>query len=207
MRLRIPDRMADITLGQYMDFHNLESTQKDERQLLLGTVEIFCRIDNAALIEYASLNTIFKHLTKMLDEKPTLTRFWREFGFIPNLEKITFGELIDLDNYFQSVETWDKAMAVLFRPITMKAQGMYRIEDYEGAAQRAEVMRQMPFDIALGAVLFFYHIANELVSDLIPSSTMPTVNLTQQKAYLLMHNFRQNGDGIAAFTDSQEVTC
>ena len=42
-----------------------------------------------------------------------------EFGFVPKLDELSFGEFIDLDKYLQDWDSMHKAMAVLFRPVSM----------------------------------------------------------------------------------------
>jgi hypothetical protein len=47
-----------------------------------------------------------------------------------NLDKITAGEYIDLDKYLTDEDTYDRAMAVLYRPIENVFKDLYNIEDY-----------------------------------------------------------------------------
>jgi hypothetical protein len=87
-----------------------------------------------------------------------------EFGFIPNLDKITMGEYIDLNNYFGSDTDLHKAMAVLYRPIhpSYKDKDSYRIGSYEGTSTHSDIMKDMPLDIALGARVFFLRLGTKL---------------------------------------------
>jgi hypothetical protein len=56
-------------------------------------------------------------------------------------------------------------MAILFRPIKKKdALDNYSIIDYKGTEQFAEVMKLMPMSAVTGALVFFYHLGNELLS-------------------------------------------
>jgi len=88
-----------------------------------------------------------------------------EFGFIPNLDKMTQGEFIDVSNYGTDVKELHKLMAVLFRPIKNRdAFGNYEIINYKGTKQYSDIMKHMPLSIVNGALVFFSSLANELVS-------------------------------------------
>ena len=95
-----------------------------------------------------------------------------EFGFIPNLDKITMGEYIDLNNYFEEASTLHQAMAVLFRPIhkSYKNREKYEISSYEGTEFFSNVMKDMPLGFALGAKVFFYRLGMKLSRAILNSS-------------------------------------
>ena len=72
-------------------------------------------------IRLKDLNELIKHFTKVFEHKPKLIRQFsiegHTFAFIPNLENISFGEYIDIENNLQNWKTYHKAMAVMYRPI------------------------------------------------------------------------------------------
>jgi len=65
-------------------------------------------------------------------------------------------------------------MALMYRPITEKVHGHYQIEDYAVDEPRIEVMRSMPMTIAVGAMVFFWNIAETFARDL--RSSLPPSN-------------------------------
>lgn len=85
-----------------------------------------------------------------------------EFGFIPNLDKMSYGEWEDLENYIWDNKTLHRAMAVLYRPLIWQIGGKYRIHEYKGTDFYADLMKEMPIDIALGARVFFYRLVKKL---------------------------------------------
>ena len=138
-------------------------------------------------------------IAKLFDEKKPLKQTFEmkgvKFGMIPNLEDISFGEYIDLDNYISDWQNMHKAMAVLFRPITEKVKDQYNIEPYESADKYSEILKFMPIEITLGALVFFYDLGNVLVLAL-------TNSLAEEvEKEIIQHkgNSPKNGDGIAAF--------
>ena len=110
---------------------------------------------------------VTSHIYKMLNEKPklkpTFTIGKQEFGFIPEIDNITYGEFIDLDTYIQDIQNLHNTMAVLYRPITKQVGDRYVIEPYESASKYAGLMKQAPMDVVMAASLFFYRLGNELL--------------------------------------------
>ena len=100
-------------------------------------IEIFCNISLKEVlnIKHSSIIKIISHLNKLFEQKPKFkTTFKRgdlKFGFIPQLDDITFGEYVDLDSTLTDWETMDKAMGVLYRPITLEQSHKYIIEKYK----------------------------------------------------------------------------
>lgn len=116
-----------------------------------------------------------------------------EFGFIPNLDDMTFGEYTDLDTYITDWEQMHKAMAVLYRPIKKKGlNDTYEIEKYNGSITYSDVMKHAPLDVVFGANVFFYNLGNELLK-----STMNYLeNNKEVQTILHQHNLDNGGDGI-----------
>jgi hypothetical protein len=166
LKVTVPTTLSEITLDQYQRFARLEG---DEEFLTHKMLEIFCGVPLSGLpnVRIKDVSHISKHINGMLAEKPSLkptfTLDGQEFGFVPELDNITYGEFVDLDTYLQDVQNLHKSMAVLYRPITQKIKGRYLIEPYESAGKYADLMKQAPVDVVLGAVLFFYRLGNELL--------------------------------------------
>jgi hypothetical protein len=166
LKVVVPTTLSEITLEQYQRFARLDG---DEEFLTHKMLEIFCGVPLADLpnIKFSSVANVMRHVNAMFDEKPnlksTFTLGEQEFGFIPNIEDITFGEYVDLDNYMGDVQNLHKTMAVLYRPVTEKAGKRYAIEPYESAQKYEQDMKQAPMDVVMGASLFFYRLGNDLL--------------------------------------------
>ncbi len=209
-QVNIPSSLDEITVDQYQKFVKLITDNPDSTFTRQKTVAILCRLDMEFVrtIKMHSIDDIYTDLLKMFDSKPPLIdRFkinGKEFGFIPNLDDMTAGEFADLDDYFQNAETWHKMLAVLYRPVTKKLANAYDIEPYKGTEQFAEVMKDTPVSIAIGAQVFFYNLGRELLS-----VTMDSLQqLPQQQKEIIVEklNSVRNGDGITAFTQLQGAT-
>jgi len=199
--ITVPDKLSEITLGQYQKFLKIQKESEDERFLSSKMIEIFCNVNLSKVmnLKLSDVNGICSILSDMFNEKPALRRRFFlngvEYGFVPNLEDISFGEYVDLDNYLSDWEMMDKAMGVLYRPIKTKYGERYSIEEYN--ASDTGVMKDMPLDAALGAVLFFYHLGIDL--SMIMMNYLEHKEETALQRYL---NLEVSGDGINLFTRS-----
>ena len=205
INIKIPETLNEITLEQYQRFEKLIANNEPSEFVNQKTIEIFCNIDlkDVARIRIADVTDILNHLNTLLQTKPKLTNTFKlgvyEFGFIPKLEDITAGEFIDLETNLSSTETLNKAMAILYRPITNKTKHYYNIEKYESSDKYSEVLKYMPLDIALGSMLFFYHLHNDCVNGL-KDYIQNEANQSEQVSKLL----EENGVGISHFTQQLE---
>jgi hypothetical protein len=203
LKVVVPTSLSEITLDQYQRFARLEG---DEEFLTHKMLEIFCGVPLAQLpnVKFKSLAGVVNRLNGMFNEKPSLKQKFtigkQTFGFVPNLEDITFGEYVDLDNYMSSTADLHKTMAVLYRPVTNELGKRYDIEPYESAERYCETMKQAPMDVVLGATLFFYRLGNDLLNATTRSLENPQMNT------LLSRSLEENGDGILRFITSLKVT-
>ena len=203
--IKIPETLNEITLYQYQRFEKLIANNEPSEFVNQKTIEIFCNVElkDVARIRIVDVSDILAHLNNLLQQKPKLTQTFKlgvyEFGFIPKLEDMTSGEFIDLETYLSSTETLHKAMAVLYRPIKSKVKDLYLIEDYENSDKYSEVLKYMPLDIALGSMLFFYHLHNDCVTNL-RDFIQNEVEQSEQLNKLL----EKNGVGINQFTQQLE---
>lgn len=200
LEISIPTELNEIKLSQYQAFLKIAKDNTDEEFLHQKMVQTFCGIDlkEVAEIRYKEVIEITESLGKMFDVKnhKFISRFKMggvEFGFIPNLDDMTFGEYTDLDTYINDWEQMHKAMAVLYRPIKKNGlNGTYDIEKYNGSITYSDVMKHAPLDVVFGANVFFYTLGNELLK-----STMTYLeNSKEMKDILQQHNSENGGDGI-----------
>jgi len=209
LELIIPTKLSEIPLKAYQKFIKLSEENTDEDFLAQKMIEVLCGIElkQVVKIPYKDTVEVVQALHKVFEQKPEFKpRFFiqdKEFGFIPDLENISIGEFADLQNNINSIQTFHKAMAVLYRPITRTSLGKYEIESYEGSATYSEVMEFMPLDVALGAMLFFCDLINDLSNGLatyLERETKKLMNLVKG------HNLQADGAGILHSINSLKET-
>jgi len=173
--LNIPKSLRGVKLHQWVKFMEVYEKNKDNETsefLDKKMIEILCGVSlkDLALIPIASFDTVLAHLYEVLNTEVDLVSTFKmkgsdgvevEFGFVPNLDKMTYGEWEDLENYIWDNKTIHRAMAVLYRPLVYQIGGKYRIHPYQGTEFYADLMKEMPVDIALGARVFFYRLVKK----------------------------------------------
>lgn len=190
LKVVVPTDLSEITLEQYQRFARLEG---DEEFLTHKMLEVFCNVPLNKLpnVKFKSLSGVVNRLNGMFATKPSLKQEFtlggQTFGFIPNLEDITFGEYVDLDNYMADTQELHKTMAILYRPITQRAGKRYDIEQYESAEKYSELMKQAPMDVVLGATLFFYRLGSDLL--------LATMNSLEKQTTSIAEKLNSEGSG------------
>ena len=169
-KLTVPNKLSEITLGQYQKFNKVLGKDPDLDFLRKKTIQIFCGVELANIenYKYTSIVHVTEIINKMFEEKPKLIqRFEKngvEYGFIPVLTDMTFGEFVDLDTLMSDWDTMDDAMGVLFRKVKQKHKDQYIIEDYD--SDKRVNMSDMPLDVALGAIFFLQSLRKECLKHL-----------------------------------------
>lgn len=211
MKVTVPTDIDAIELGQYQKWSLSNTEDADRDFLLFKTIEIYCGLDMRVVSQFPieQAEEIATEIFAVLDQKkPFNNRFTLdgvEFGFVPDLEAISIGEYIDLENGLKDIKEFHKAASVLFRPILKSYGPLYTVEAYNPSTEVINRAKKFPLGVVTSAIVFFYNIANELQGDFRAyswSQRVKTDNLTIQQ----MLNSAKSGAGIKASTPSQEVT-
>ena len=212
--LTIPKDLGDITLSQYQKYLKIYAKwdKEDDEFIKTKMLQVFCNMspEDVFKIPLSNYDNLISHLIDLLNIEPELrTKFTMtgknsegfdtevEFGFIPKLDDMSFGEYIDLENYYGDWDNMHKAMAVLYRPISHSKKEYYRIDEYEGTSRYSDVMLDMPLDAALGAVGFFLRLGQKL-----PMHTLDFLEKTIQKEGVppqLKQTLGESGIGISQY--------
>ncbi len=165
-KLNIPESLNEVTLSQYQKWVKIIDEEKISTFFQQKMIEIFCNAELKKILQMKvkDVDEVTSNIDNLFNEKPLFVPTFNlgeiEFGFIPQLDEMTFGEYIDLDNYLTDWETMHKAMSVLFRPILHKRKGKYVIEEYQGSDTYN--LSEMPLNVVMGALVFFCNLRNEL---------------------------------------------
>jgi len=209
VEITVPTSLSEVTLEQYQKFNKINTEENQMTNFLMHkTVEIFCNLElkDVARIRYSSVKDVMKDISSIFVDKqkliPTFYLDGKEYGFIPVLDDMSLGEYVDLD---ENISDWDKmhkAMAVLYRPVTLKIGDKYQIEDYKGLDD-AERMKRMPLDVVMGAMVFFYLLRKELLKTTLSylGEKVQEEMTSQQLAHL-----EKSTDGTKAFITLVEET-
>ena len=186
IEINVPSSLSEITLGQYQKFLKIAENNPDGNFLNAKMIEIFCGIplSDSYKLKMSSVTAILDILNEMLAITPQHVERFKmngvEYGFIPDLDEMSLGEYIDLDNNASKWEQMHVAMNVLYRPIKTSKVGKYNIEDYD--VKFPEVLKDMPLDAAIGSLFFFYNLGLELAKHTILSlDNQAEMEVTQEQ--------------------------
>jgi hypothetical protein len=203
LKINIPTSLDDITLRQYKHYFKIQENNKEERFLQAKMIEVFCnvKLKDVMQMRYNDTQEVISILDKLFQSKPKLVKKFKlgkiNYGFHPSLDELSLGEYIDLDTYVSDWSNIEKAMNVLYRPITARFQDKYAIEDYK--VTTSDSLLDMPMSAVTSSIFFLWSLGIDL------SKTMMNYLDKGQKQVLTDYlNLEQNGVGINHFMGSLE---
>jgi len=196
VNLRIPTSLNEITLGQYQEFAKLDGKLEDthDTAIQLKIVEIFCKVPEIVVrnMKATDIAEICEIINTMFDTNHQLINKFSlggvDYGFIPELDDMTFGEYMDLDTFIGDNDNLHRAVNVLFRPIEHKRGARYTIKEYN--PDTSENAKDFPLDVVLGSIVFFYSLGKDL--SMVMLNSLDSKNEKALAQHLISH---PNGDG------------
>lgn len=166
MEITIPTTLTEIPLSAFVKW---EQSDKSEIDL----IQIFCNVLDAKQIPISEYKEIVLLLSDVLNSTPNFHQTFKykdiDFGFIPKLDTVPGGEFIEIEEFMKQPETWHKAMAVMYRPITTRKKNWFDkdkhdLYDIEPYTESHEFFIDAPAEYYLGATVFFYNLGNDLLN-------------------------------------------
>lgn len=178
LTLEIPTSWKDVTLGKYLALQNdLENYKDDEEAQTALMLHHLCGLDAQYLksLSAESYNKVRSKLNEFISpENIELTQFITidgiEYGFEPNLSKMSYGAYADITQYdtIQIDKNWAKIMSILYRPVTKKQKERYDIQTYDGNIDEAKWLN-VDMEVHWGALFFFVHLQMDLLKGILSS--------------------------------------
>ena len=200
IEITIPTELREITLGKYLGLLDFMANESDDIEVSIRLIALMCDLskDEVRTLQIDDFNFIVEQLTQTMNKKtnyvkpPNFKLGEIEYGFIPNLDEMTFGEYIDLDTFIKNDKDMHKVMTVLYRPIINQSFGRYNIADYTGKEDYS-IMLDAPMDAVKTAMVFFYTLGKELLRIM-----MNSLQAGDNKDTVSKLTSALNGDGIKA---------
>jgi hypothetical protein len=215
LELTIPTSLDEIPLMHYQKFMEVSKNSTDDEFVAQKMIQIFCGIElnEVVKISFNDMVDLVNHFNKLFSEIPKLKPTFKikdlELGIIPNFDKITWEEYIELESQFKDFDTFHKAMAVLYRPVIEKNKhNQYLIAPFNNVEEFEDLMKYTPLSVALSSHLFFWNLEKELLTATISYLEMMLMKMTKVNKAILVKklNLANNGDGIRAFMQLQRET-
>jgi len=203
MKIQVPTHINDITLEQYQRFALINTEEQDKEFFMFKTIEIFCGVDIALVskMRLSDAESISNEVLEVLQQNVPFTNKFEldgvKYGFIPDLQAISLGEFIDLEEGLSKDKDFHKAASVMFRPIVKEFGELYTIDGYEASTEMHHVMKQAPVGVISAAIVFFYNIANELLK---ASQDFSSQEKEEATTILEKLNLQRNTGGLTLST-------
>jgi hypothetical protein len=168
MEINIPTSLKDIKMSQFIAFEKSDKTDDD-------FIIHLCEFANPKLLPKKEYTEIVALLKEVMQSDVEFHKIFKHdgiyFGFIPNLDKITANEFMHIEEYIKQPDTWNKALAVLYRPLTKRkrnwfkrgADDLYDVLPYQEENAFEKLMLDVSCVYYLGAMVFFYNLGNDLL--------------------------------------------
>ena len=190
VKLTIPDNWKDITIGTYQKYVKIQEGKGTDKTKVVKSLALLCNTSPFIVkkMAYTDLLEVMEVIKKMIDTEPTEQDFKKlftfkneEYGFCPNLSRLTTGEYIDLETYCKEpIENLHIIMSILYRRVTNKVNNRYAVESYDPEEFKEELFKDCPMNIALSSLGFFLTLGERLAK--ISHSFLEAQKMTHQKA-------------------------
>ena len=210
VKIVVPNSLDEITLGQYQEY--LKSIdkldpEKDARTINKKLIEHFCGIEEKMVdkVAYKDVIKVVNVISSAFDKDYELVQLFKlldvQMGFIPKLDDMSLGEYVDTENFLGDWQNMHRAMAVLYRPVNFRKKERYTIADYSPSDEISLLMKEMPLNVVMGCMVFFYRLGMEL-----SQATLTYIRKTVKKDTTsdLKEALEKNGVGINQFMHSLE---
>jgi hypothetical protein len=171
----------DVTLKKYLEMMaDIEAYKEDEEAVTALMLHHLAGIpyEEMTNISAESYNILKEKLSKFLKPEDVplerlITIGETQYGFEPNLSKMTYGAYADISQYdtVSIDKNWAKIMSILYRPVTkVTKHGLYQIEQYTGKIDE-KMWLDVTMDIHFGCLFFFLNLQMDLMKDTLKSLT------------------------------------
>ncbi|CAB4215476.1 hypothetical protein UFOVP1475_20 [uncultured Caudovirales phage] len=178
IELSIPTSWEDITLKKYLSFRDdMKNYEDDEVAVTATMLYHLCGLDPTYLnsLAVADYALIRNELSKFINNTDLgLQRFITidgvEYGFEPNLSKMSYGAYVDITQYKEITidENWPKIMNILYRPVVKKQGDNYSIKAYTGD-NKYDKWLDVGMDKHFGCLFFFVYLSTDLLKNTLNS--------------------------------------
>ncbi len=162
--ISVPESLNDFRLEQYQKFLEIEEPTNED----MLTIFLDLDLKGIGTIKDKDIDRLVLHINSIFKQPPKRSLKFNlnnvTYGFINELDNITYGENKDITRYINDWKTMHNAMAVMYRPITLgKNKEKYLIEQYKGTRETSEAMKKAPLGVVMWVMSFFLTLTSDLL--------------------------------------------
>ena len=183
----VPTEWKDITIVQYQRYLQIAKSKRRTRDDEI--ISMFCKIDKEFIkkLKLKDKKILVDKVNKFVNSKNETSLEKRikfkgkQYGFIPNLSKITTGEFVDIEEYGKDInKNLHRIMSVLYREIDKASGKLYNVKSYDPDELEIDRFKDLPMSTTLSAIDFFFRLGTNLLEDL-NNYSMEVVKMNQEK--------------------------
>ena len=169
----IPTEWKDITISEFQRYLQIAKSKRKTRDEEI--IALFCKLDKKTIkkIKLKDKNILVDKINTFINTKnetklqKRVTFKGKDYGFVPNLSKITTGEFVDIEEYGRDInENLHKVMSVLYREIDKEVNEFYSVKPYDPDELEIDKFKDFPMSTTLSAIDFFFRLGMNLLEDL-----------------------------------------
>ena len=169
----IPTEWKDITISEFQRYLQIAKSKRKTRDEEI--IALFCKLDKKTIkkIKLKDKNILVDKINTFINTKnetklqKRVTFKGKDYGFVPNLSKITTGEFVDIEEYGRNInENLHKVMCVLYREIDKEVNEFYSVKPYDPDELEIDKFKDFPMRTTLSAIDFFFRLGMNLLEDL-----------------------------------------
>lgn len=204
-----PESWAEIKYKDYMQYFNTvkpyDGTDQMARKNLEAGALYFCKVPAEYLYKlpnetFTKIEQTLTHLFSTSTKVPLSNQFEvfdTTYGFVPNLDNISYGEYLDLVNY-TSKDLWENipiVMSILYRPVKMHLGKNYTIQPYTGTSNETiEMFREtLNMEVVFGATSFFLNLYQDLLTGILRYSKKILEKKGDKKTLAVLQDLERSG--------------
>jgi hypothetical protein len=169
----VPTEWKDITIAEYQRYLQIAKSKRRTRDDEI--ISMFCKIDKKFIkkLTVKDKKILVDKVNKFVNSKNETVLEKRikfkekNYGFIPNLSKITTGEFVDIEEYGKDInENLHRIMSVLYREVDKEVGKFYSVKPYDPDELEIDKFKELPMSTTLSAIDFFFRLGKNLLEDL-----------------------------------------
>ena len=176
LEIVIPENWQDVRLEHYLKYYRAIKPYKELEEFNAKLIELafyhLCGVEKSVLdkMSMEDFKTVSTVLLDLLNsgKKQELVKSFElgdtKYGFITDIDSMTYGEYVDLVTYSKDVyENAALMCSILYRPILEENRGEYKIAEYKGTNENQIQLfyQKLTMDIVFGALSFFLHLQTD----------------------------------------------